>query len=52
MNMKRMPVPLDEEKIIKLRGLLEKRLQVRFTVAAIVRMALDQLLETEAELSE
>ncbi len=51
-KLKRMPVPIDESVIIKLQGLLQARTQKRMSVAAIVRMALDELLKTEAELAE
>lgn len=51
-KLKRMPVPIDEAVVIKLQGLIQSRTQKRMSVAAIVRLALEQMLETEAELSE
>lgn len=44
---KRIPIALDEEILIKLRSCLEARLRKRMTVAAIVRLALQELLNNE-----
>lgn len=51
-KLKRLPVPIDEKVIIELQGLIQARTQKRMSMAAIVRFALEELLKTEAELSE
>lgn len=51
-QLKRMPIPIDERVIIELRHLIENRTQKRMSVVAIVKMALDELLKSEAELSQ
>jgi len=51
-KLKRLPIPIDEKVIIELKHLIESRTQKRMSMAAIVRYALDELLKTEAELSE
>ncbi len=51
-KLKRLPIPIDEAVIIELQGLIQARTQKRMSMAAIVRLALQQMLEAEAELSE
>lgn len=51
-KLKRLPIPINEKVIIELQSLIQARTQKRMSMAAIVRLALDELLKAEAELSE
>ena len=51
-ELKRIPIPLDESVIIKLQGLYQARTGKRISVAALVRLAIEEMLKIEAELAD